>query len=223
MRRISLVILAALTVLVAAAPARARPGVQITDPSGDGNFVNDHGHSSVHDSDNNAMHPDLSDDGDILAVAFSNTPKTVTVHVQVEHDPTATAGGQHGPGLMFEIVASPPSGEAAEAGCLRWTAVLATSHHPTYTGTSQGSVADRCAGDGAAQANVRVVQLPDATAVVEITAPRDVSPLLAPGKSLTRPWASTHAVAGADPSSPAWFDRLLIDTTVVGRDYRLRR
>ena len=232
-RFLSIVVVGALSLGLAPAAAAATEvpaTVQIEDPTGDANFINN-GHSPLLGpaGRNHSTPVDASSLADLIKVWFSHDGTNVSVHFLTE---APLPGGN---AAAFQAYASPGEGSAASnsTGCLRFLALIPGTNPGggSYQGGPVVKLHDRCNVGG------HVFDSQDGTYVTEATAdgqgiltatfPRAYSPLLADGMALTSPQVtSSSPVLGthdptAGPGTPFTFVTLPTDTTDIGSDYLL--
>lgn len=192
--------------------------VQIIDPPGDANFLNDFGsdESGTPHVGEHATPADASADGDILAVWFTHDEATISAHIQVESLTGSTP-------VTFMVRANPGEGIFASnsVGCVRFRAFVTGSvalAEPTG-GSADTYVQDLC-NTYFAEAAVTTVELKDGTGLVTITAPRMALPDFDDGGRLVKPTALTRQPIGRP--GVATFSPLL-DNTVQGSTYKIGR
>lgn len=209
----------------AAAPAKAQTPpevpetVQIEDPAGDANYLNEG--TAPGAGHNHSTPADTSTLADILRVWFANDADNVFVHIQTEAPPPG-AGAVH-----FSTYTNPgegPQGSSA-LGCLRFRVVIpgTAPGGGTYQGEQTVKIHDRCNTGGsfvdAPDGEARVEPGPDGTGIIVVTAPRSASPFFADGGVLTQPSViSSSPVFG---SSQIGIITTSTDDTEIGTDYAL--
>jgi hypothetical protein len=199
------------------APARAQEAptipavVQIDDPFGDANTQS-----------GDVVGPaDASTVADIGKVWFTNTATTITVNMQSEAPPPASATG-----VLYSVTASPGKGSVSEqtGGCLRFMAIVPGANAGgTYQGPEQAKLVDRC-NDGdnfysnGVEGELSIATLDGGNGLVSMTFPREYSALLADGAVLTGPAGRTDNVVGGEETGYAGGR---VDDTKVGTDYTI--
>ena len=115
--------------------------VQIEDPVGDANFLND-SHAAPFGKGQRHRTGRQFGIGDILKVWFTHDAATVSAHIQTE---AAAPGGN---GIGFSVFASPGEGEAGSntVGCVRFWLVLPGTNPGggSYQGQPIAKLHDRC-------------------------------------------------------------------------------
>ncbi|MDQ4145255.1 MAG: hypothetical protein M3198_16245 [Actinomycetota bacterium] len=233
-------LVAGLGLLPAKAATVVPENVQITDPAGDANYLNDQGLAGVGlsaggqgvyvpDSDDNVTPADVGNASDVLKVWFSNTADKVSAHILTERAAPATAG------LVFRVMASPGEGEVGKSatGCLWFEAYIAgeepnSKQKTTYQGSSFARLRDVCNLGSAASTTVpgefTIETIEEVGAVTTITIPRSASPLLGKGETLTKPYIEVRNLFGGEAPSPVGTTTVtapVVDTSKVGLDYKL--
>ena len=229
----------------AATPIPAK--VQIEDPLNDGNFLNDQDVTGapVSGEGDHATQADASSVSDFLKVWFTNTKKTISVHILTERPPPAIST------IYYRIAANPGEGEVGEntaRGCLNWrmifpgqqttpgTPVLGpqTIDVSTYRGSDPTKPAalaefeDVCNVEGRQTegAKVTIEQNEDLTGITTMTVPRSFSPLFAKKGKITQPYAISRVAAGQQgsdlPTGGDFFSAATVDTTKRGTDYAIK-
>lgn len=198
--------------------------VQIEDPFGDANGLNDQGQSGTTGHQGENVTPaDAGSISDFGKIWFSNTADTVSVHILTEAPPPAING------LRIDVYASPGEGSAAAStlGCARWVVHLRgeTQGQPTtWQGDNEARFFDAC-NDGTnwfnngVEAEFRVEETAEGNGLMTITAPMSASPFLAIGQSLTAPSAAARAGYGVQGTVAG--SVFYTDNTVVGTDYTI--
>ena len=188
-------------------PAATPTKVQITDPAGDANFVNDgatHYNSAgvVPDFGNQAGPADASAEADILSVWFTNTASTVTAHLQTEAPPADTT-------RVAYFVATNPA-NFGHWGCLLFVLRL---NDPAEASSQVGYILDNCDGGERLVGKHSIVQFVDGTGHISITVPRSASAVLGNGGVISSPVADARLGIGTPP---------VTDDTIRGTDYKLK-
>ncbi len=240
-------LLASGSMLAAQAATTVPAEVQIEDPLNDGNFVNDQDVTGtpVSGEGDHATAADASSVSDFLKVWFSNTKKTISVHILTERPPPAIST------IYYRIASNPGEGEVGAnttRGCLNWRMIFpgqqvipatpATGPQTIDTSTYRGSdptkpaalaeFEDVCnvAGRQTEGAAVTVEPLEDGTGITTMTVPRSFSPLFAKKGKITQPYAISRVAAGHQgtnlPTGGDFFSAATIDTTKRGTDYAIK-
>lgn len=210
-------VLAGPTVAVASASGAAeRPAiVNIEDPANDANGVNDQGARYYTGERGDQQTPvNVDGRGDLLAVWFTNTATTVSMHVQ-----TAAKSPTPGTAYGFRVYAN-PSGEQPD-GCTIFQAVVAG---PTWQGETQATIRDLCINPGPgnpplAEGEVTTEAGPDETSILTMSFVIGSASMIEMCDSVVKPWADTRFVSG--PASP-FFIFPVLDNTKKGVDHQLR-
>ena len=231
---------AALVPLMAQAATKVPAKVQIEDPVGDSNFLNDQ--DTITPAGQQGDHTTPADAGsvsDFIKVWFSNTKTTVSLHILTERAPPATST------IYYRVAASPGTGEIGEnttRGCLNWRMIFAgqqvagpaTVDTSTYRGsdpTKPASLAefeDVCNVEGRQHDGIKVTveELEDGTGITTMTVPRKFSPLLGKGKKITQPYAIARVAVGQQgtelPTGGDFVSAATTDTTKRGLDYAIK-
>ena len=206
-----------------AAPAPAIPEtVVIADPFQDANGLNDQGNSgNTGFQGDNVTPADAGNASDIGKVWFTDDATTVTAHVQVQLPPPGSQA------LRFDVYTAPGEGSAAAStlGCARFGVIfegVAQGQQTTWRGPDQAKFFDAC-NEGSnwfnngVEAVLTVTTLEDGTAIISIAAPKDASPFLATGLTLSGTTAISRVAAGGPGLAGAY--PVTIDNTKVGIDY----
>ena len=249
MRRIlsTAIALGLVTAGAIALPARAGKTavpkkVQIEDPVGDANYLNDQGFggtgidpAAVPDTDDNETAADIGNASDIMRVWFSNTKETITAHIQTELPPPGTQG------LAYRIHTNAGEGKVGsnDTGCLWFEAYIAgvqaaTGVKTTYQGESFARVRDMCDdfadGEAAAEAELGIEELEDGTGLTTITVKRNVSAKFANGQKIVAPYVEVRNLSGPGfsecvPGVACTYSGVtapVIDTTKRGLDFAIK-
>lgn len=192
--------------------------VVLEDPFGDANGLNDQGRGATTGFQGDVVTPqDAGNASDIGKIWFTDDELTISVHIQTE---LPSPGSQ---GLRYDVNTAVTPDNAL--GCARFVAFLqgnAQGQSTTWQGPDSAKFFDAC-NDGVdwfangVEAQVSLATLEDGTGVVTITAPKDASPFLATGQTLTGTTATTRAIVGADGTF--WGTAAYIDNTKAGADY----
>lgn len=193
----------------AAAPAGAPSPpkkVQISDPAGDANFVND---NSAHqnsagvapDLGDQAAPVDASSEADLLSVWFSHDAKTITAHIRTEVAPAGDAR------VAYFVATNPES--FGHWGCLLFVLRM---NDPNEAGPRVAYLTDSCGSGDRIDGKSTISEFKDGTGHISITVPRSGSPLLGDGLLVSSPVADARIGIGTPP---------VTDDTQRGSDYRL--
>ena len=209
MLSLAVALAAALSVPAAAqepAPTVVPEVVNIEDPAGDGNYLNDQGTGEVGD---NVTPADASTVADILKVWFTHDADVIRAHVLTEAPHSANTASAY-----FYRVQVDPGGEP---NCLRFQIATTGPTSPT-TAEAFGSIRDLC-GDNdetfTEGITVTIEALADGTGVSTVTVPRTIHPALADNLVLAAPTAHSRNYVGGAATAPQ------VDTTVPGTDYTI--
>ena len=202
---LSLSLAVALTASSASASAPVPRKVQISDPAGDANGVNDQVASSAAEADfGDVAAANTVPQADILKVWYSQTPETLTVHIQ-------TAAPLPAPVPLYFMVKSNPN-DSSRTGCSALYAAIETEVVEAMAGDCNSSYSE---------ARATFEELPDGTGVLHIEADRPSSAYFMPGQKLVAPRAfSHHTTLRSQGMPPA--NLPVIDNTKPGADYKLR-
>lgn len=224
MKRIGALLISAclLGLALNALPARAQTEVpevvQIEDPPGDANYINDGTFFGAGGGRNNVgpMNQDLSGIGDLLKIWYTNDATTISVHVQTEAPPPSS-----GVAYYTEINSNIDSGGLA---CVMFEYVISA---PTFQRDSYATVTDECAETDPVEAEVVVEEGPDGTGIATVTAPRSANAAFAPGGVLIAPEARVTNATGPFPDplpevGGSFLIYPVIDNTEPGTDYTLQ-
>lgn len=206
----------------AAAEAPEIPAtVQIDDPVGDANLLNDQdttGTPLSGQGDNNQAGKDVGSATDLMKIWFTNTSTDVSLHFQTEGDPTNLVYDSY-----FRFASNPGAGSAGtnEArGCLYWIASI-NGAAGGYTGETQGVLEDKCnVGDGVA-GPLTTAPGPETTFISTMTFPRSYSPLLTDGGTLATPYGISRVVYAGPLPQAGTAAVVTMDNTKRGSDYVL--
>ncbi|MDQ3953997.1 MAG: hypothetical protein M3285_00410, partial [Actinomycetota bacterium] len=215
--------------------------VQIEDPLNDSNFLNDQDSvgTPADGTGDNTTAADAGSVSDFLKVWFSNTKKTISVHILTERPPPATST------IYFRIAANPGEGEIGAStarGCLNWRMIFAgqqTANNTTYdTSTYRSSdpakpaslaeFEDVCNVEGEQRDDIKVTveTLEDNTGITTMTVPRSFSPLFAKGGKITQPYAIARVAVGQNgtalPTGGDFYTAAQTDNTKRGTDYVIK-
>lgn len=217
MKRMLTIALATLVATALSIPAGAQEAptptvvpevVNIEDPAGDANYLNDQGNGEVGD---NVTPADASTVADILKVWFTHDAEVIRAHILTEVPPPATASA------YFYRVQVDPGGEP---NCLRFQIATTGPTSPT-TAEAVGSIRDLCGGNDETFTEgitVTIETLEDGTGISTVTVPRTIHPALADNLILAAPTAHSRNYLGA-PGAGATAPQ--VDTTKPGTDYTI--
>jgi hypothetical protein len=213
--------LSATSVSAQEAPAAAIPEVvQIDDPLGDANFLNDqdnaYGTPAEGQGDNGGA--GIGNATDLLKVWFSHSATEISLNFQTNGDPSLLAYDTY-----YRFSSNPGTGEVAAdetRGCLQWAASV-NGAGGAYTGATEGVLTDKCNVGDPVVGPLTIAAGPETTFVTTITFPRAYSPLLADGSALTTPFGVSRVLYVA-PGAPAPVTTAAtIDNTKRGTDYTI--
>ena len=232
--------------LIAQAATTVPAKVQIEDPLGDSNFLNDQDTTGTPASGtgDQTTAADAGSVSDFLKVWFSNTKTTISVHILTERPPPAIST------IYYRIAANPGEGEIGSntlRGCLNWRMIfpgqqsVPTPGTPTTVDTSTyrssdptkpASLAefeDVCNVEGKQRENIEVTveTLEDDTGVTTMTVPRSFSPLFAKGGKITQPYAIARVAVGQQgttipTTTNDFYSAAQTDNTKRGTDYVIK-
>lgn len=197
--------------------------VQIDDPVGDANGVNDqdNAYDTPAEGEGDHVGPAGGTATDIRKVWFSHTATEVSLNIQVNGDPSALAYDTY-----FRFSSNAGEGPVANdvtRGCLQWIASVNGSAG-AYNGPTEGNLTDKC-NVGTPVFGPLVISQASEGYVITVTFPRSYSPLLADGSKLTAPFGVSRILyANGLPSSPATGNTaafVTLDNTKRGADYDL--
>lgn len=186
-------------------PVKIPETVQIEDPAGDANYLNDQGFGGlagvVPEAGDNVTGQDATAAGDLLKVWFRADATKISVAVQTEAPPPSTEA-------RFFRVSTDPNGEGRT--CLSfeaWTPGLGNDE-----ADPAAQVSDSCSTAFVVPAEVEILDGPDGTGVIVISAQRSDHDSFSEGSVLATPIAHTrHYVNGLTV--------VQADDTKVGSDY----
>jgi hypothetical protein len=208
----------ALAVLVAAAlsiPAVAQEAptptvvpevVNIEDPAGDANYLNDQGNGEVGD---NVGPADASTVADILKVWFTHDVDVIRAHILTEAPHSANTASAY-----FYRVQIDPGGEP---NCLRLQIATPGPTSPT-TAETTGSLRDLCGGNDETFTEgitATIEATPDGQGIATVVIPRSTHPAFADNLVLAAPTAHSRNYLGGAATAPQ------VDTTAPGTDYTI--
>ncbi len=193
----------------------------IVDPLEDANFVNDGTQAGL--GKNHTGPADASTVADLVAVWFSNTADTVSIHFQTQAAPPASNG------ITYQLFATPGEGDAgsSEQGCLRALGNIPGSlpGGGTYQAEPFIRLVDRCnvgtsIFDDSVEGQFKIEEGPEGTGITTFTFPRAYSPLLSSGASLKAPQARSSSPTVGEHTNVG-FASPSTDDTEIGTDYAL--
>lgn len=205
----------------AAQEAPAIPAtVQIDDPLGDANGLNDqdNAYGSPAEGEGDHVTGPGGTSTDLLKVWFSNTAKDVSLHFQTNGDPSTLAYDTY-----FRFASNPGTGSVAanEArGCLYWIASI-NGAGGGYTGETGAVLEDQCnVGDGVA-GTLTTAAGPEGTFINTMTFPRSYSPLLADGGKIVAPYGVSRIVYVGPLPEAGTAAVVTLDNTQRGAEYAI--
>lgn len=196
--------------------------VVLEDPFGDANGLNDQGQGgTVGSQGDNGTPADAGNASDIGKVWFTDDETSVTAYIQTELPPPGSQG------LRYDVYTTPGEGAAASStlGCARFVAILegvAQGQTTTWQGPDEAKFFDACNDgtnwfDNGVPAEVTVQALEDGTGVITIKAPKEASPFLATGQTLTATTVVSRVAYGVSGALAG--AAFYIDNTKPGADY----
>ncbi|MDQ3915809.1 MAG: hypothetical protein M3323_10865 [Actinomycetota bacterium] len=194
--------------------------VQIDDPKGDANGVNDqdNAYGTPVAGEGDHVGPAGGNATDILKVWFTHTVTEVSLNIQVNGDPSGLAYDTY---YRFSSNAGEgPVANDTTRGCLQWIASV-NGVAGAYSGPTEGNLTDKCNVGTPVLGPLAISKGPDTTYVMTITFPRSYSPLLVDGSKLTAPFGVSRIVYanGIPVQGTAAF--VTLDNTKRGADYDL--
>ncbi|MDQ3877789.1 MAG: hypothetical protein M3290_05495, partial [Actinomycetota bacterium] len=203
---VAILVVAGFGTLPSHAATTVPPTVQINDPKGDANYLNDQGLSSFIGPQGDNPGGASIGAADLLAIWFTNTTDTISLHIQTaEPAPDAQLA------LLDRVVANPAP---PAAGCLWFEATIPSM---TYKGDPMATVENTCSKSGKIKGELALETLPDGTGVATLTFPISALPDFAIGSTIAAPVAQSRNLSGATgvagPTAPQ------IDNTKPGTDY----
>lgn len=206
------------------APATVIPDlVQIDDPKGDANLVNDQDNAYGTPAAGQGDHVGPADIGtatDIMKVWFANTATDITLNIQLEGDPSKLAYDTY-----FRFSSNAGEGPVAKdttRGCLQWIASV-NGTAGAYSGPTEGNLTDKC-NVGTPVTGPLLISPADTGFVISITFPRAYSPLLMDGSTITAPFGVSRVLYASLPATPATGTTaafVTMDNTKRGTDYTI--
>jgi hypothetical protein len=201
------------------APVVVPDVVQIDDPVGDANFINDqdnaYGTPAQGLGDNDAE--TIGNATDIRKVWFTHTATEVSLNVQLNGNPSGLAYDTY-----FRFSSNVGEGSvAADAlrGCLQWVSSVNGTTAGAYNGPTEGALTDKCNVGTPVAGPLAISEGPDGTFVMTTTFPRSYSPLLAEGAKLTAPFGVSRIVYANGLPQLGSAAYATIDNTKRGTDY----
>jgi len=197
-----------------AAPTVVPEIVNIEDPAGDANYLNDQGTAGIHGQTfgDNAGPADAGSVSDILKVWFSHDADVIRAHILTEVPPPATASA-----YFFRVQVGPPGDE----NCLRFQ--LATTGPTRPDGTeASGSLRDLCGDVDETYADgitATIEKTADGQGISTITVPRSTHPAFVDNAVLGKPTAHVRNYFGTSATGGVTAPQ--IDDTKPGTDYTL--
>lgn len=199
-------VLIALPALAQAAAVPAEPN--ITDPTGDANYLNDQGLNSLTGRDGDHAGPaDVSTSADIMAGWFTNDADSVTAHILVEGALPST------PSYFYRVHVDPAGGED---DCLWFQAGIpgvADAGAPEPV----GSLRDICGDGSTIDGEVSLAENPDGGTIISIKIPMGthglaVGTTFGSPNATSRNWLRTPARSATAPQ---------VDNTKPGTPYEI--
>lgn len=234
MRRITTFVCSiALLAVGLAAPAGAQdppppppvvPGtVVLEDPFGDANALNDQGNGNTGFQGDNVTGTDAGNASDVGKVWFTDDATTISVHIQTELPPPGSQG------LRYDVYTAPGEGSVTSStlGCIRFVAFFAGNAQgqtTTWQGPTKAKFFDAC-NEGSnwfnhgVEATLSFGAFEDGTGYITITGPKDASPFVATGQSLSGTTVTTRVLSGEEGSADGAVAAPTIDNTKAGIDY----
>lgn len=192
--------------LPVSAAAVPKPTIVLEDPVEDANFINDQGTGDGSFGDFEEAGADASSFADIVTFGFSNDKKNLYVFINTQ------STGQPAAGEGFRVRANPAAGGVY---CLNFE-IYFNGAQNTLTG-AEGIARDACAGSEAVSVKAEI----GGFGGYMVTVPRKAFEALGKGKKLAAPQAQTFLYSGS--SYPAGVAGPYLDTTKVGKDYKLKK
>lgn len=208
-------LMAALSIPAGAQDAEAEPTVvpevvNIEDPAGDANYLNDQGTGQA-DGDH-AGPADASGVADILKVWFTHDADVIRAHILTEVPPPATAAA-----YFYRVQVGPPGDE----NCLRFQMASTGPTNPDAT-EAAGSLRDLC---GDADETFRdgitatIEETADGQGISTIIVPRSTHPAFVDNAVLGTPTAHVRNYFGTTVTGGATVPQ--VDDTKPGTDYTI--
>lgn len=194
--------------LTANAAAKVPKKVQIVDPRGDANYLND---GTLPLPLNDIVTPvDASSAGDLLKMWFTHDSRTITAHIQTEAVPG------DGAALAF-FVAANAEGATSPFGCVVFALRIPAR---TYLGQPEAYFLDLCGTGERLKGKFHIEELPDGTAILRIQLRRSISEYFAVGQTLSDPHVLSRHTWGSQPHSIR-HNAPTIDHTKRGTSYKI--
>ena len=197
-----------------AGPTTIPETVQIEDPLGDANGLNDQGNRAQTGFQGDHTTPaDAGSVSDMMKVWFSHDETTARVHFLTEAAPPATNS------LLFQVYSNP--GGDYPQGCLRWAALIPGVN---YVGDPVIKLIDRCNDDGTnfysngQEGTFTIETTAEENGILTLSFPREYSPLLADDLWILSPFAEARVVTG-EGSTVGNVSAPMLDNTIEGADY----
>ena len=196
-------------------PTKVPKVVQIKDPAGDANFVNNQ--TGPGEERNDVTPADLSVP-DILSAWFTHDAKTISVHIQTEAPPPGSESA-----YRFAVTVNPESPEL----CLYLEAFIPG---PTWAGGDSSSRVMPCypngkvPDEGRVPGELAIHESADGTGITSMTFPRWAGRAFADGGVLESPSARTQVVTGAKNGGlEGSFLTAYVDRTSFGKTYSVTK
>jgi hypothetical protein len=205
-----------------AVPAQAAteiPGtVQIDDPLGDANGVNDQDNAYGTPAEGQGDHTEVGvgTSTDLLKVWFTNDASNVSLHFQTNGNPANLAYDSY-----FRFSSNPGTGSVAAdetRGCLQWVASI-NGAAGAWTGETDGTLTDKCNVGTPVSTPLVTEEGPDGTFITTMTFPRDYSPVFADGGSISTPFGVSRVLYVGPTGTTGAF--VTMDNTKRGADYSI--
>ena len=196
------------TLLTATAAAQVPKKVQVVDPRGDANYLND-GTLPLPLQDH--VGPvDASSAGDLLKLWFTHDPRTITAHIQTEAVPG------DGAALAFFVMTN-AKGARSNFGCVEFALRIPAR---TYLGEPEAYFRDFCGENEPLRGKFHIEELPDGTSILGIQLQRSISEYFAAGQILSDPYVLSRHTWGSQPHSIR-VNAPTIDKTKRGTSYKI--
>lgn len=208
--------------------------VQIDDPVNDANYLNDQALLTTIPPTQDVVTPaDVGGTSDLMKVWYSADAETISVNIQLQAQPPATAAS-----YIYRVFSNPGEGSVTSStlGCLRFFAFVPAGAPPAggYSGPEYAGLLDYCDKGinyttDAAEGKLTYSEGPDGTAIMTITVPRSYSDKLADGQVLTTPQAQVQNLHGTGTDGNGqptatdgnWRRGAQIDNTKLGLDFEI--
>ncbi|HVF54160.1 MAG TPA: hypothetical protein VNC78_11240 [Actinomycetota bacterium] len=202
--------------------------VQVTDPVDDANYLNDQDNAYDTPAQGEGDHAGPADVGsatDFMAIWFSHTAETVSLHFQTQAAPLNMVTDTY-----WRFASNPgtgPKGADEVRGCLFYVLVINSGGNSggnagAWTGPDTTYVEDSCnvGADQFVEGTFTVEELADGSGITTLTYPRSFSPLFADGSKLIGIFGVARTMS-IGPGSPGPGAYLTSDTTQRGTDYTI--